>query len=384
MKLIYLVSVVILSSCSSFSWREFFTGDNNSEKRNKTLMKDFEVDQNLQKKFEVKEVEPANPTPEPLVKQPVPSVDEKKETETTNIKTQEPVRTIERPKPVARKLVKQPEVKENQKVETKTKNKVKSPQEINYPDEFPQRLKDFDKDSAKYWGDFKPTLYTGEKTVLNITYMGINTGKITISTKSPSMIGKEPVYHLHARVKTSSYYSYLYEVDDYCDSLVRQSDFLPRKFSLIQRESGQNIDDLQLFDLESFKTISLYKRETKKKTKKKKKMKPVPRYFQDPLSIVYFIRGLPMEKEATYRIPVSNQGDVEEFTVKTGKKDTISTEIGEYEAYLLEIETKAKGKTIKGGQMKFWYSADSKKIFLKFEAEIKIGSIKGEIESYEP
>lgn len=346
-------------------------------------MKDFEVDQNLQKKFEVMEEEASNSTRPPVVKQPIPSVDEKKETETTNIKTQEPVRTVERPKPVVRTLEKKTKT-DPKKLKVSKKTEIKSPQEINYPEEFPEKLKDFDKDSAKYWGDFKPVLFAGEKTVLNITYMGINTGKITISTRSPSKMGKEPVYRLHARIKTSSYYSYLYEVDDYCDSLVRQSDFLPRKFSLIQRESGQNIDDLQLFDLESFKTISLYKRETKKKTKKKKKIKPIPRYFQDPLSIVYFIRGLPMDKEATYKIPVANQGDVEEFTVRTGKKETISTELGEYKAHLLEIETKAKGKTIKGGQMKFWYSADTKRIFLKFEAEIKIGSIKGEIESYEP
>ena len=214
--------------------------------------------------------------------------------------------------------------------------------------------------------------------------MGINTGKITLTTEPDSIVGSEPVYHFNARVKTSSYYSYLYEVDDYCDTLVRKSDFIPRKFSLIQRESNHNIDDLQLFDLEKLETISLYKKVSKNKTRKKKKVKPIPKYFQDPLSILHFIRGLPLEKTASYRIPVSNQGEVDEFFVKTGKKDTISTEIGKKEAYVLDVETKAKGKTIKGGQMTFWFSADAKKIFLKFEAEIKIGSVEGEIEEYMP
>tara|TARA_Y100000768_G_scaffold385360_2_gene371315 strand:- start:3086 stop:4225 length:1140 start_codon:yes stop_codon:yes gene_type:complete len=371
--LLILLTLIALNSCSSFSWNEFFSGGGNAEKRNEKLMKDFEVDEDLAAKFEVKQV----PVPPAPVRPTSKAVQE-----ALNMPGQlisKPKRQTIKPKPS-----KKPLVKESKKTEAK-KAKVKEEEQVAtspYPEDFPKRLIDFDKDSAKFWDDFEPVVNIGETTVLNITYLGVNTGKVTLTTKPHGLVGEDAVYHFNARVKTSSYYSYLYEVDDYCDSLVRQVDFLPRKFSLIQRESNHNIDDLQLFDLEKLQTISLYKKVSKKKTRKKKKIKPIPKYFQDPLSILHFLRGLPLEKAASYRIPLTNQGEVDEFFVKTGRTDKIKTEIGEKDAFVLEIETKAKGKTIKGGSMTFWFSADKNRVFLKFEAEIKIGSVQGEIEKY--
>lgn len=347
--------------CSSFSWQEFFGEGDSSQKRNEELMKDFEVDKKFKNKFQVQ-----------------------KDKKTVAKKVEAIKKVVEKPVKQAPVINKKPVVKPVTKVKPKPEIKtVKAePAKPIYPKDFPEELKAYDETSKSYWKDFKPVVFPGEKVVLNITYMGINTGKITIRSKNNSVVGDDPVYHLNARIKTSDYYSYLYEVDDFCDSYVRMEDFRPLKFSLIQRESSQNIDDLQLFDLEQLSAISLYKRVTDKKTKKKKRVKPIPRFFQDPLSIVYFLRGLPLEKKASYDIPVVNQGRSEIMTIETGEVEEIETKIGEKKAYVLHITTRTKGKTIKGGKMKFWYSADDRKIFLKFKAEIKIGSVSGNIESY--
>jgi hypothetical protein len=222
----------------------------------------------------------------------------------------------------------------------------------------------------------------GEKIQLHISYMGVSTGKIKMETRKSVKLGGHESYHVHARVKTADFYSYLYSVDDICDSYIRKDNFIPLKFSLIQRESAQDIDDLQLFDQGEHKTYSLYKRVTKEKTKKKKKIEFIPKKFQDPLSVFYFIRGLPMDKRK-YIIPIVNQGRVEILSAKFDMVETIKTDIGTMEAYRVDVSTKHKGKTIEGGKMTFWFSADEKRIFLKFNAKIKIGSISGEIDSYE-
>lgn len=349
-----------LFSCSSFSWREFFGQNDSAEKRNEEMMADFEMDKELQERFAVRE---KKEEPKKEVKETQPQL---KPAPAKQVEKKQKKRKAIRPKP-PKKKIKTAEIKK------KT---------FEYPTDYPEKLIGFDKSSKKFWEEYKPVMYPGEQMILNITYMGINTGKITIKTRDSLFLGESEVNHFHARIKTSSYYSYLYEVDDYCDSYVGKSDFLPRKFSLIQRESSQSIDDLQLFDLEKLETLALYKRETKDKKKKKKIVKPIPRYFQDPLSVVYFLRGLPLDKVASYSIPVVNQGKVELMEVKTGETETIKTEIGKQKAHVLKIQTSHQGKTIKGGDMTFWFSADERKIFLKFEAEIKIGSIRGEIESY--
>ena len=61
----------------------------------------------------------------------------------------------------------------------------------------------------------------------------------------------------------------------------------------------------------------------------------------------------------------------------------LKTKIGTKKAYLIEAKTETTGKTFKSDIIKFWYSADSRRIFLKFQAEVKIGAISGDIENYE-
>jgi hypothetical protein len=97
---------------------------------------------------------------------------------------------------------------------------------------------------------------------------------------------------------------------------------------------------------------------------------------------VYFVRGLPMIIGNYYEIPIVNKGKVETLSAKILGREVLNTDLGKRKAVKIEISTKHKGKTLKGGQMTFWYSDDDKRIFLKFEADIKIGSVSGKIESY--
>jgi hypothetical protein len=253
---------------------------------------------------------------------------------------------------------------------------------FNYPKDFPETYKKIDIETAKYWNDFKPVLFEGEEAFLDINYMGVSTGKIALTTKATTTLGDAEVYHFHARVKTSRFYSYLYELDDKVDSYVSTKDFSPVKFSLIQRESGQNIDDLQLFDKEKLLSYSFYKRETKSKTKKSKGIKSIPRRYQDPLSIVFFLRGLPMVKGHTFTIPIMNKGKVLTLDAKIDGIETIKTKLGTKEAFKVTASTTYSGDTIKSGDMEFWFSKDERRIFLRFKAKIKIGAISGEIEKY--
>lgn len=370
MKTIVLFSLtLLLFSCSS-ALKNIFQSDEVTAKRNEKLMKeDFKVKEDVLSKFQENKTE-------------IQKSESKNKKEKINLNSNKVLKQKVESKKVEKKRVAiKPKPKKFKKNQYKTNKK--QPSIVNkYRDDFPEDLIDLDDESKKYWNTFSPTLFPGEKTILNISYMGVSTGKITIQTKPETRLGKTDVYHMKARVKTADFYSYLYEVDDHCDSYISKENFLPLKFSLIQRQSSQDIDDLQLFDHAKKKTYSFYKRVTKEKKKKKKKIKDIPRFFQDPLSVLYFIRGLPMVAGKTYGIPLVNQGKVEALNATFEKIETIKTAIGEKKAYKVKISTKHSGKTIKGGKMTFWFSADERRIFLKFNAKIKIGTVNGEIESY--
>lgn len=359
-----LLFFLVFYSCSGTSLKNLFGTKEDSKQRNEKLLKDFELEKEVMEKFAVKkEVSPTS---------------EEKKTSTAKKKPS--------PKKLPKKSKKRTakKKKESPKQEIIESNKQEMVEAVGhkYPADFPEDLKDLDYESEKYWSKYEPFLIRGERAIFAIKYGIISTGNITIETMADTVIGDQETYHFQARLKTSDYYSYLYELDDLIDSYVRKTDFLPLKFSLIQRESSQDVDDLQLFDLESLQNYSFYKRVTKEKTKKEKNIKTIPRFFQDPLSIMYFVRGLPMVEGATYSIPFANKGKIEMLEAGVAGIESVSTKIGTHQAYKVIMHTEHEGKTLKGGDMTFWFKKDETRIFLKFQAKIKIGSISGDILEY--
>ena len=357
-KIITQISILVLLSSCSTRLSDYFSKVEETGERNDALIKSFEVEDNVLAKFKEKKV--IKKSPEAQKKKAIVSLK----------KTTPPLKK-------SKKIIKNKKVKAKKKI-----SKIKKIKTYQYPQDFPEIYKSIDKETSKYWSEVKPTLFEGEEAYLDINYMGVSTGKIALITKPTTSLGNEEVYHFHARVKTSKFYSYLYELDDKIDTYVSTKDFSPVKFSLIQRESGQNIDDLQLFDKEKLLSYSFYKRETKNKTKKSKGIKSIPRRYQDPLSIVFFLRGLPMEKGRKFTIPIMNKGKVLTLNAKIDGIETIKTKLGKKDAFKVTASTKYSGDTIKSGDMQFWFSSDERRIFLRFKAKIKIGNISGEIEKY--
>lgn len=353
---ILIFSIFILSSCST-KLSSYFKDDPETAKRNEELMESFKVDNEVLEKFKIekKEVEP-----------PKAIVSKKKTTPPKKI-----AKAKESPKKKVKVVKKKPKKVKKKKIVKKL-----------YPKDFPEKFKLVDKTSKTFWTKFSPLIFPGEEIYMDINYMGVSTGKIAVSTEGKTKIGDQEVFHLKAQVKTAKYYRYLYELDDNLDSYVTTEDFIPVKYSLIQRESGQNIDDLQLFDHKELKTYTFYKRETKKKTKKSKGVKHIPKFFQDPLSVLFFLRGLPMIEGNDYEIPVINKGKLLLLKAHIAGTEKINTELGNKNAYKVIASTTYSGDTLKSGKMTFWFSTDERRIFLKFKAKIKIGAISGDIEKY--
>ena len=350
-----ILTVFILTSCST-NWGNFFRKKSDTTVRNEKLIKSFKVEKEVLEKFEEKEQ-----IAQKEVEKKTEPVEKKVPEDTPKRRVIKPdQKSYERLKPVA-------------VVKKKTE----------YPEDYPPEFVEMDKKSKKVWSQYHKTVKVGEKLVLDMNYMGVSTGKIILTTKAITVVGNKRSYHFNARMKTSRYYSYLYELDDNIDSFMTIATNIPIKFSLIQRESGQDVDDLQLFDHEQLKTYTFYQRQTKEKLKKKKKTLPIPKFFQDPLSVIHFLRGLPFSLGAEYEVPVVNKGEVNTMQFKVLEKEAIKTAIGEKEAWKVRAISDYSGEKLKKGNMYFWFSADQDKIFLQFKAKITIGSISGEIESYD-
>lgn len=253
-----------------------------------------------------------------------------------------------------------------------------------YPDDYPEILKGYDLKSEAIWGKFNPRFYKGEQSIMAISYLGVTAGHITIFSKDVVKLSDKTAFHYYARFKSRDAYRYFYWLDDTIETFIDKSTFLPLKYSLIQREKKQNVDDLQLFDFNKLKTYHWYKRVKVGSNKDEKIENYIPRFAQDSFSALQFVRGLPMNKGEKFDFPVITRGKPWLLKVEVMGEESISVDGNDVLAYRLKAETHFPGVLQKSGDINFWYAADEARRLLKFQAKVKIGSIYGELVEYKP
>jgi len=351
--LTYLLTLIVLSSCGSF------------EDDKKSLMSGTEEKKDLVDAFDVSKDQAEKYTPIEPKTETKPVVETKKGKGKKSSKTED---------------------KKAEKVSVKPEKEVKAAiaKGDDYPADYPQMFKDYDAVSKPVWEKFKPVFYKGEQSIIAISYLGVTAGYITMTSKDIVKMGDKMAYHYFARFKSRDAYRYFYWLDDTIETFIEQNTFLPIKYSLIQREKKQNVDDLQLFDFKKHKVMTWYKRVKPGANKDEHLEKYIPRYVQDSFAALQFVRGLPLHKGDKYDFPVSTRGDTWLLKIEVVGEETISVNGNDIRAYRLKAETHFPGVLQKSGDINFWYAMDEGKRLVKFQAKVKLGSIYGELVEYKP
>lgn len=248
------------------------------------------------------------------------------------------------------------------------------------PKDYPPELLTINEKAKKVWDLYKPNHFVNEKVYLDIHYLGMTVGKIMVLNKGKEMINNKEVWHFHARFKSAPFYSNIYELDDTVDTYVTTDTFLSNRYSLTQRETKQDVDDLQLHDRDQYKTFWFYhQKKSDGKVKDKKQEKPIPYYSIDPFSMLFFYQGLPLKDGDIYEIPIINKTKILILRSQVEGREKIETEKGERKAIRVHATTKYTGETLKSGDLYFWFSDDNHRTLLKAQAKIKIGSVTADI-----
>ena len=340
MKTWYL-AILVLSSCSSLKKKDFEKELNKPIEEAKVIA--TAEDEKLLEKFEVQTVEEA-PAPVPVLEKPKSNVAAKK------------------PEPVKTKATTPVEVKKS------------------LPKDYPAEMTKLNEKGAKVWARYKPNHPINEKMYLDIHYLGMTVGKILVVNKGKKVINDKEVWHFHARFKSAPFYSNIYELDDTVDTYVTTADFLSSRYSLTQRESKVSVDDLQLHDRDQLKTFWFYKqKKVSGKVKNKKLESFIPHFSIDPFSVLFLYQGLPLNNKDVYEIPIINKSKMLLLTSTVEGREVLQTEIGEKKAIRVHATTQYSGDTLKSGDLYFWFSDDDKRILLKAQAKIKIGSVTADV-----
>ncbi|WPU64673.1 DUF3108 domain-containing protein [Peredibacter starrii] len=347
---IALLSILLISGCATWKQKDFEKDINKPTEEAQPKVETTKAEEKLLEKFETKPVAPVA-TSKPVTKSP--------EVKKSASKTPAP-------KVVAEKAPAKPVVE---------KAKVKS-----LPQDYPPELLTLNEKAKKVWDLYKPNHFVNEKTYLDIHYLGMTVGKIMVLNKGKEMMNNKEVWHFHARFKSAPFYSNIYELDDTVDTYVTTDQFLSTKYSLIQRETKQDVDDLQLHDREQFKTFWFYhQKKSNGDVKDKKQEKYIPFFSIDPFSVLYFYQGLPLKDGDVYEIPIINKTKILVLKSVVEGREKLETEKGKKNAIRVHATTKYTGETLKSGDLYFWFSDDQHRTLLKAQAKIKIGSVTADI-----
>lgn len=345
MKLLILASLII-GGCSSWSQKDF---KKELDKPADIAEPQVKADEKLLEKFEVQ----AANTPVEEAKKESPQLKEK-----------------------PKKITGKKEVTKKASEVAKPVAEVKAP----FPKDYPEELKVLNAKSKKVWDLYKPSHSVDEKIYLDIHYLGMTVGKIMFTNQGKKMINNREVWHLHARFKSAPFYSNIYELNDTVDTFVTTDNFLSIRYSLIQRESKQDIDDLQLHDRDQLKTFWFYKqKKSDGDAKDKNKEAFIPHYSIDPFSVLFFFQGLPLKDGDIYEIPVINKAKILNLRSVVEGREVIDTPKGRRKAIRVHATTQYTGEHLKSGNIYLWFSDDAKRTLLKAQAKIKIGSVTADI-----
>ena len=273
-------------------------------------------------------------------------------------------------------------------VKLKTKQVIKPPLPLTLnppanklPDDYPPDILELNNKAKKVWKNYKSNHFVDEKVFLDIHYLGMTVGKIMVTNRGKKLINGKEVWHFHSRFKSAPFYSNIYELDDTVDTYVTTDQFLSTRYSLIQRESKQNVDDLQLHDRDQMKTFWFYKsKKPDSKAKNKKKDAYIPYFSIDPFSVLFLFQGLPLNDGDIYHIPIINKAKILILKSEVEGREELDTELGDNQkAIRVHATTQYTGETLKDGDLYFWFSDDKYHKLLKAQAKIKIGSVTADI-----
>lgn len=222
----------------------------------------------------------------------------------------------------------------------------------------------------------EPFFTTGERYKFDVTYFGATAGELVLELLPPKAVAERNSYHIRATARTTSVFSLFYRLHDVAESFMDAQSLFSHKFTLRLDESLQQRDVLELYDQRNQTVHYWSKLDHKKKGKHQdKKEIPTKPMTQDGLSAFYYLRTLPLKVGDVYEFPVVNNGKLRDVRVVVVRKETINTRIGEIPAIVVKPDVVLDGVLKSYGDSFVWISDDPRRILLKVDAKIKVGSV---------
>jgi hypothetical protein len=226
----------------------------------------------------------------------------------------------------------------------------------------------------------------GERLVYDITWLGIRAAEATLEARGVIRLNGRQVYHLVTTAQSTPFISKFFRVDDRSESYVTLEPMRSLRFEKHLREGRYRHSSQTAFDhaerLASFRYLDFGKvpREISRLEEAERYGKYVQQEFPlsagalDELSILYYVRTLPLATGTRVVAGVFASKKNWEVEVRVLGRETLDTALGRRATLVVEPLLKFEGIFQNKGRVVVWLTDDAEKIPVRMKSEVIIGS----------
>lgn len=219
----------------------------------------------------------------------------------------------------------------------------------------------------------------GEVVEHEVSYLGATAGVIQFKVRPHAVVNGRKSYNFFIDLKSNSFFSRVYAVDDQVQTYVDFETLVPHVFKMNIRDSGQVKEAQSYFDNVNLKADYWEHRFTEKNGHEEKKTNwSILPYSQNPFSAVFYMRVFKWVVGKEYVFRVADDEKNVTFKAKALEKTVLNTEAGKFNAIKLKAEVHSRGNLAKATDFYMWISDDDRKYILRIEVKLPIGSLVSE------
>jgi hypothetical protein len=226
----------------------------------------------------------------------------------------------------------------------------------------------------------------GERLVYDVTWLGIWAGQATLEVRGVVNLDGHEAYHLVTTAQSGPLVSKIYKVDDRTESYLAPEPMRALRFEKHLREGRYRHSSRTGFDHEKgivtfrYLDFSQVPKEITRLEEAERYGKYVSQEFPltpgalDELSVLYYVRSLPLTAGTTVLARVFASRKNWELEVKVLGRETLQTILGPRQTVVVEPLLKYEGVFQQKGRMTVWITDDTDKVPVQMKSEVKIGS----------
>lgn len=218
----------------------------------------------------------------------------------------------------------------------------------------------------------------GERLTFKVRWMFVPAGDVTLEVFPDRKIKGRPCHHFIMKAKTTRFADCFYKVRDRIDSFAEKE--MKRALLYKKRKEGKSKKDV-IVDFDWQRQQVVYSNFGRKRS-------PVdirPGTF-DPLSVFYAFRSMDLSLGKVLTLHVSDGKKTVLGTAKVLKREMIDVAGKSYDSFLVEPTLEHLGGVFeksREAKLMIWVTADEKKMPVRVESEVLVGSFVAELIRHE-